>query len=80
MHFLDIRLGGIRRPSFGIATFSLVILYIIFSLASFLFCAKDFHSRCSSIWFTLDLLLWLLVTYPAALLWTISIRSISVWW
>jgi hypothetical protein len=53
----------VSRQLFGIVTFSLVILYIIVSLASFLLCSKDFHSRCSSIWFTLDLLLWLLVTH-----------------
>jgi hypothetical protein len=60
------------------ATSSLSILYSITSLASFLLSASGLHFSLCMMLLTLDLFLWLVATYLAALLCTASTLFISV--
>ena len=76
--FLERRQGGISLFSLVMDNSSLSILYIIISLAYFLLFAKGLHLSLWSMLLTPDRFIWLLTTYPAALLCTASILFISV--
>ena len=69
--------GGERLSLLLIATFSWEILYILTRHASLRRSSRLRHSRCCSMSPTLDVLCCLLVTYLAALRWTISILLMS---
>ena len=77
---LDFLVGLVKWFSLFIATMLFIILYIIISLASFLLVCRLFHFRSSNIVLTLDLFLWLPVTYRAVPLCTFSILSILFLW
>ena len=77
---LDFLVGLVKWFSLFIATMLFIILYIIISLASFLLVCRLFHFRSSNIVLTLDLFLWLPVTYRAVPLCTFSILSIWFLW
>ena len=73
---LDFLVGLVKWFSLFIATMLFIIVYIIISLASFLLVCRLFHFRSSNIVLTLDLFLWLPMTYRAVRLCTFSILSI----